>query len=73
MDYYIHKASGFTVNQLSEHGINHLIKVASNSVFDGKLVERLVVSPVRFKPYKAWVDWSTKLVTILSQKYKIDK
>jgi hypothetical protein len=53
MDYYIHKASGFTVNQLSEHGINHLIKVASNSVFDGKLVERLVVSPVRFKPYKA--------------------
>jgi hypothetical protein len=28
-------------------------KVVGNSVFDGKLIERLVVSPVRFKPYKA--------------------
>jgi len=30
-----------------------LVKVAGKSVFDVKLVERLIVSPVRFKPYKA--------------------
>ena len=28
-------------------------EVAGNSIFDGKLVRRLVVSPVRFTPYKA--------------------
>lgn len=33
--------------------LNILRKVVGNSVFDGKLIERLVVSPVRFKPYKA--------------------
>jgi hypothetical protein len=33
--------------------LNILRKVAANSVFDGNLVKRLVVSPVRFIPYKA--------------------
>ena len=33
--------------------LNILRKVVGNSIFDGKLVRRLVVSPVRFKPYKA--------------------
>ncbi len=32
--------------------LNILRKVVGDSVFDGKLIERLVVSPVRFKPYK---------------------
>jgi putative transposase len=33
--------------------LNILRKVVGDSVFDGKLIERLVVSPVRVKPYKA--------------------
>jgi hypothetical protein len=33
--------------------ISILRKVVGDSVFDGQLIERLVVSPVRVKPYKA--------------------
>jgi putative transposase len=33
--------------------LNILRKVVGDSVFDGKPIERLVVSPVRIKPYKA--------------------
>jgi transposase len=33
--------------------LNILRKVVGDSVFDGKLIERLVVSPVRVKPYQA--------------------
>jgi IS605 OrfB family transposase len=33
--------------------LNILRKVVGDSVFDGELIERLVVSPVRVKPYKA--------------------
>ena len=39
--------------RLLGRGVNYFIKVAGNSVSDGELVERLVVSPVRLKPYKA--------------------
>ncbi|QOV22298.1 IS200/IS605 family accessory protein TnpB-related protein [Anabaenopsis elenkinii] len=33
--------------------LNILRKVAGDSIFDGNSVERLVVSPVRFRPYQA--------------------
>jgi transposase len=33
--------------------LNILRKVVGDSIFDEKLIERLVVSPVRVKPYKA--------------------
>lgn len=46
-------ANGRRYNADLNGALNILRKVAGNSIFDGKLVERLVVSPVRFKPYKA--------------------
>ena len=49
MDYYIHTASRFIVNLLLGRRVNHLIKVAGNSIKDGKFLETLVVSPVGFK------------------------
>ena len=55
---------GIKYNADLNGALNILRKVAGNSIFDGKLVKRLVVSPLRFTPYKAWVDFSTKLVTI---------
>ncbi|MCU0535151.1 MAG: hypothetical protein MUD14_14785, partial [Hydrococcus sp. Prado102] len=33
--------------------LNILRKVVGDSIFDRNSIERLVVSPVRFKPYKA--------------------
>lgn len=46
-------SQGIKYNADLNGALNILRKVAGNSVFDGKLVKRLVVSPVRFKPYKA--------------------
>ncbi len=42
--------------------LNILPKVAGNSVFDRKLVKRLVVSYRKFKPHKTLVYLSTKLL-----------
>ena len=46
-------SDGIQYNADLNGALNILRKVAGNSVFDGKLVRRLVVSPVRFTPYKA--------------------
>jgi transposase len=46
-------SSGKRYNADLNGSLNILRKVVGNSVFDGELIERLVVSPVRVKPYKA--------------------
>ncbi|AFZ43045.1 transposase, IS605 OrfB family [Halothece sp. PCC 7418] len=44
---------GKKINADLNGALNIMRKVVGDSVFDGKPIERLVVSPVRFKPYKA--------------------
>ena len=46
-------AKGLKINADLNGSLNILRKVFGNSVFDRNLIERLVVSPVRFRPYKA--------------------
>ncbi|WP_414625284.1 RNA-guided endonuclease InsQ/TnpB family protein [Calothrix sp. CCY 0018] len=46
-------SSGKTYNCDINGSLNCIRKVVGDSLFKGKLIERLVVSPVRMKPYKA--------------------
>ena len=46
-------SSGKTYNCDINGSLNCIIKVVGDSLFKRKLIERLVVSPVRMKPYKA--------------------
>ncbi len=46
-------SNGRTYNADLNGSLNILRKVVGDSVFDRKPIERLVVSPVRVKPYKA--------------------
>ncbi|MBV6622483.1 MAG: transposase [Rivularia sp. (in: Bacteria)] len=46
-------SSGKTYNCDINGSLNCMRKVVGDSLFKGKLIERLVVSPVRMKPYKA--------------------
>jgi len=46
-------SSGQKINADLNGCLNILRKVVGDSIFDGKPIERLVVSPVRFQPYKA--------------------
>ncbi|MEL6462850.1 MAG: hypothetical protein AAFQ91_32300, partial [Cyanobacteria bacterium J06621_15] len=46
-------SKGLKINADLNGSLNILRKAVGDSVFDGNLIERLVVSPIRFKPYKA--------------------